>query len=58
VAAATILTANAAAGAAQAFQALGNSGYNKNPKYGSTIAGRISLIDQVEDCMRTLGTLK
>jgi RHS repeat-associated protein len=62
ISSAAILSDNAYDGAAAAFQALANAGYNTNPvngpKYGATIGSRVGLIDKAEDCLRTKGEIQ
>jgi hypothetical protein len=59
VAAGTILKDNASSGAAAAFQALASSGFNTvNSHYGADIASRIKLVDGIEDCLRSEGTIR
>jgi hypothetical protein len=58
ISSAAILSDNVYDGAAAAFQALANAGYNTNPKYGATIGSRVGLIDKVEDCLRTKGEIQ
>jgi hypothetical protein len=62
VSSASILTSQISngAGAAQAFQALADAGYDGNPNYGATIAGPnwLGTVDGIEDCLKSLGKLK
>jgi hypothetical protein len=62
VSADAILTDNSYDGAAAAFQALANAGFNTDPtngpKYGATIAERVRLVDRVENCLRTKGDIQ
>ena len=50
-----ILANNASGGAAAAFQAVANAGYRQSSSYGSVIAGKINLDQQVEACLTTKG---